>query len=246
MTTPPGAPPSELLPSPGEVMDRREAVQRVAMLLGGSLAGPALAGSVLRKSAAAALTPAGYTPRALSPEQLEQVATIAEHIIPATDTPGARAAGVHRFIDTMLAEYYSSDERAHLLVGLADVDARARRSYGRAFLSCSAGEQRALLELLDRESFARPSTASAVATEASRETERGGGGLATATTNSSRQSRSISGSSAPPFFRTMKELTLLGYYTAQSGATKELRYVQVPGRFDGCVPFAKGARAWAT
>src|SRR5437868_2609611 len=186
-------------------MDRREAVQRVALLLGTSVSVPAIT-SVLAKSAASAIARGGYTPRALSPEQLEQVATIAEHIIPATDTPGARAAGVHRFIDTMLAEYYSSDERAHLLAGLADVDARARRSYGRAFLSCSAGDQRALLELLDRESFARPSTASAVATEASRETERGGGGLATATTNSSRQSRNISGSPAPPFFRTMKEL----------------------------------------
>jgi hypothetical protein len=50
---------------------------------------------------------------------------------------------------------------------------------------------------------------------------------------------------APHFFRTMKELTVLGYYTSQIGATKELRYVQVPGRFNGCVPFKTIGRTWA-
>jgi hypothetical protein len=48
------------------------------------------------------------------------------------------------------------------------------------------------------------------------------------------------------FFRRMKELTLLGYYTSQPGATQELKYAQVPGRFDGCIPFATVGRAWAT
>jgi hypothetical protein len=49
-----------------------------------------------------------------------------------------------------------------------------------------------------------------------------------------------------PFFHTMKELTLLGYYTSQIGATQELKYAPVPGRFDGCVPFATVGRAWST
>jgi hypothetical protein len=50
---------------------------------------------------------------------------------------------------------------------------------------------------------------------------------------------------AVPFFRTMKELTLLGYYTSQPGATRELQHNPVPGRFDGCVPLSKVGRAWA-
>jgi hypothetical protein len=226
-------------------MDRREAVQCVAVLLGISLSVPGIT-SALDKSAAAALAPASFTPRALSAEQLEQVATIAEHIIPASDTPGARAAGVHRFIDTMLAEYYTSAEREHLLTGLADVDARARRFCGRAFLSCKDREQRGLLEQLDRETFERTTQAGVAANEASRETERGGGGLAAAGSDASRRVQTTRAGSLPPFFRTMKELTLLGYYTSQPGATKELRYIQVPGRFDGCVPLAKSGRAWAT
>jgi hypothetical protein len=48
------------------------------------------------------------------------------------------------------------------------------------------------------------------------------------------------------YFRMMKELTLWGYFTSEIGATQALRYVAVPGRYDGCVPYKKGDKAWAT
>lgn len=47
------------------------------------------------------------------------------------------------------------------------------------------------------------------------------------------------------YFRLMKELTLLGYFTSEIGATKALRYVESPGRYDGCIPYKKGDKAWA-
>jgi hypothetical protein len=49
----------------------------------------------------------------------------------------------------------------------------------------------------------------------------------------------------PHFIRLMKELTLLGYYTSEVGATEELKYIAVPGRWDACVPFSEVGRAWA-
>lgn len=173
------------------MMNRREAIERMALALAASLGSPAVA-----RAAAEALASDRYAPKALTPQQLEQVATIADHIIPRTDTPGARDASVHRFIDTMLAEYYTSAERDRFIAGLTDVHSRAR-----------GHDLGAVLEQLDHEAFA---------------------------------------THEPSFFRTMKELTVLGYYTSQPGATKELRYVQVPGRYDGCVPFPKDGRAWAT
>jgi len=48
------------------------------------------------------------------------------------------------------------------------------------------------------------------------------------------------------YFRMMKELTLFGYFTSEIGATKALRYIAVPGHYDGCVPYKKGDKAWAT
>jgi hypothetical protein len=166
------------------MMNRREAIERMALALGASLCSPAIA----RAAAEAIASGDGYAPRALTPRQLEQVATIADGIIPRTDTPGARDAGVHRFIDTMLAEYYTGPERERFIAGLDAI----RQSK----------DPRAALEQLDREGH-------------------------------------------DPFFRMMKELTILGYYTSQPGATKELHYVQVPGRYDGCVPFPPNGRAWA-
>lgn len=48
------------------------------------------------------------------------------------------------------------------------------------------------------------------------------------------------------YFRMVKELTLLGYFTSEVGMTKALRYAETPGRFDPCVPYAKGETIWAS
>ena len=191
------------------MIDRREALRRAALLLGGALAAPTVAG-VLAGCEPPPVPDGAWQPRALTPEQADLVATIADHILPETDTPGARAVGVHRFIDAMLAESYPAEDRERFLAGLADVDARARRACGRAFLQCATTDQRALLVHLDREAFA-----------------------------------TMPGPDEASFFHTMKELTLVGYYTSEIGATRELRHAPVPGRFDGCVPLAEIGRAWA-
>ncbi|AHM63065.1 hypothetical protein D770_24100 [Flammeovirgaceae bacterium 311] len=47
------------------------------------------------------------------------------------------------------------------------------------------------------------------------------------------------------YFRMMKELTLLGYFSSEIGSTQALRYIETPGRYDACIPYEKGMRAWA-
>ncbi len=193
-------------PLPDNAIGRREALRRTALLLGGVLSAPAIAGVL---AGCDGRSTDGLW-RALTGEQGELVATIAEHIIPETDTPGARAVGVHVFIDKMLAEHYPAADKQRVLDGLADVNTRAERECGRAFIRCSADEQRAMLARIDEEAFA--------------------------TTPGPREL---------PWFRTLKELTILGYYTSEIGATQELRYVAVPERFEGCVPFTQIGRTWA-
>ncbi len=54
------------------------------------------------------------------------------------------------------------------------------------------------------------------------------------------------GNDSPPhFFRMMKELALLGYFTSEIGCTQAQRYVEAPGAFEPCVPYTPGERAWA-
>lgn len=47
------------------------------------------------------------------------------------------------------------------------------------------------------------------------------------------------------YFRLFKELTLAGYFTSEIGYTQAMRYIETPGRFDPCVPYTVGDRAWA-
>jgi hypothetical protein len=56
--------------------------------------------------------------------------------------------------------------------------------------------------------------------------------------------RPVSGE-RPHYFRLIKELTLLGYFTSEIGYTQAMRYVETPGRFDPCVTYTPGDKAWA-
>src|SRR5690606_35635513 len=50
----------------------------------------------------------------------------------------------------------------------------------------------------------------------------------------------------PHFFTLIKQLTLLGFFTSEIGAKQALRYIAIPGRYDGCMPYEEGDRGWAT
>src|SRR2546422_11588875 len=130
-------------------MNRREMVR----LLSGALAAPLTAGLPAGRLAALGRSvharARGRALQVLDPHQAETVATIAEMIIPETDTPGARAAHVPEFIDLMLAEWFADDDRARFLAGLADVDERSRDLFGADFLTTSEPQRAAILSGLD-------------------------------------------------------------------------------------------------
>ncbi|MGM9511714.1 gluconate 2-dehydrogenase subunit 3 family protein [Larkinella sp. GY13] len=47
------------------------------------------------------------------------------------------------------------------------------------------------------------------------------------------------------FFTILRELTIVGYFTSETGASQALDYVAIPGRFVGDIPLKPGQRAWA-
>ena len=87
---------------------------------------------------------APFTPKALTAAQLEMVATLAELIIPTTDTPGARAALVDRFVDNVMANATPADKE-RFLTGLEWIDARSTALYGKAFAAATPDQQAELL-----------------------------------------------------------------------------------------------------
>ncbi|MBV9879310.1 MAG: gluconate 2-dehydrogenase subunit 3 family protein [Gemmatirosa sp.] len=55
----------------------------------------------------------------------------------------------------------------------------------------------------------------------------------------------ITADAPPHYFRMMKELAMLGFFTSEIGYTKAMRYQETPARFDPCIPYTKGDKAWA-
>lgn len=199
-------------------IDRREALRRVASLMGGVVSAPTVAAVLAgcgERDRTAAQAP--FRPRTLTAAQHEMVTIISEIILPETDTPGARSARVNEFIDTMLTDYYAADRRDPFLAGLERVEERAQQRHQRRFVALAPEEQTALVAELDRLAFAEgPPDGTTPAGDVGRDS----------------------------FFRLMKELTLTGYYTSEAGATRELR-VNPMGTFRSDIPYSEIGRSWA-
>ena len=63
-------------------------------------------------------------------------------------------------------------------------------------------------------------------------------------TNLEQQAQTLKQDGVTPFFQLLKELTLVGYYTSETGATQEIRYLPIPGSYDGCVEWKEGDRVF--
>jgi gluconate 2-dehydrogenase gamma chain len=197
-------------------MDRREALRRTAMLMGGALSAPAILGVM---NGCTAKPTIDWKPEFLSPEQGATVTRLTEIIIPATDTPGAKETGVPVFIDKMLKDVYSKKEQDRFIEGLKGFEDRAAKEAGDKFSELDSQEQISFVTKVhedDVQNFAA--------------------------------SRYARPPVPKPFLLTVKELTLLGFFTSEAGATQVLQYQAVPGAYKGCVPLSEAGngKTWAT
>lgn len=189
-------------------MDRREAIKRAALLMGGIVLTPAMLSSF---QGCTPQTGSDWQPMLFDETQRTLAEQLAETLIPKTDTPGAIEAGVPSFIDKFVAEVYTQPEREQFLDGLASVNERAQEEEGSAFTELDAEARLRFATRLDEEALS-----TAVTTEL-----------------------------APAFFRSFKDLTVMGYCWSEPGATQHLRFSMNPGPFQGCVPFEEVGKTWA-
>jgi len=111
-------------------------------------AGAATAFSILPKHSVAAWARvrAGYQSAAgLTPAQRALVSAMADTVLPRTDTPSASDVGVPDWVDLIVAEYYSADERAEFATGLDAIDAQVRASHGSAFADLDVAVQQEVI-----------------------------------------------------------------------------------------------------
>ena len=89
-------------------IDRREALRRSAYLLGGTLMAPTVAGILKGCAPKPELT---WTPSFFTEDQARMVTTIADIIMPKTDTPAASELGIPGFIEEMVSVVYKAEDR---------------------------------------------------------------------------------------------------------------------------------------
>ena len=123
-------------------MNRREALQRAAWLMGGTLSAPALF-DVIDRCIAKEMP--DWKPAIFTQAQADLVGAVADIIIPRTTTPGATDVGVTALIDTLLKDVYSANDRDRYLAGLAEFDAAAQHTYRKSFVSLDRVQQSILV-----------------------------------------------------------------------------------------------------
>ncbi len=121
---------------------RRDAIKKAALIFGGSFLMP----DILK----AWNEPIQNIAFIGTPEQQVMIAEIAELIIPTTDTPGAKAAGVPDFINKMVADCMTEKERTNFYTGLSDLDKNCMEKYGKGFMAASEAERTDILQLSEK------------------------------------------------------------------------------------------------
>lgn len=221
-----------------DLITRREAILRVTAILGGTalVGGSALLTACRDESVK-------YEPNALfTADEVAFLDEVAETILPETKTPGAKAAKTGPFMALMVLDTYSPRDQQIFKAGIPAIDAATQAAYKTTFMKAKPEQRLAILDKLDKdqksfmEARAEQMKKAAEAQLSDQRKEASpGSGAATAITEN------------PPshYFRMMKELALLGYFTSEIGYTKALRYVEAPGRYDPCVDYHPGDKAWA-
>lgn len=196
----------EMTSNPPEAIDRREAIKRVTLLLGGvALGGSGLVAACDRAQRGAAGAKKGGPIGSFSAEEVALLDEVADTILPDTKTPGAKAANVGAFMALMVTDSYTDRDAGVFREGLRTIEQSG-------FMAKTPEQRLAQLEQLDRDQ----------------------------NDYQGKKKRE----DPPHYFRQMKELTLLGYFTSEIGGSQAMRYRETPGRFDPCVPYAPGETTW--
>ena len=189
-------------------MNRRDALSRVALLLGGSIIGAEVFLSGCKTS-----TKYGDSLN-FSPDDIAYLDEIAETILPATSTPGAKEAKVGEFMTVWVKDRYEEKDQKIFLEGMKKLDEASTKKNSKSFMESTPEQRHDLLVELDKEA--------------------------------KEYNKNKKQEDPNHYFAMLKQMTLMGFFTSEPGATKALRYVAVPGKYEGCIPYKKGDKAWAT
>jgi len=202
-------------------MERRELLKMIALLTGGAVVGgnALLTGCNNKKNVQ-------KTGTAFSNDDLAFLDEIAETILPATKTPGAKAAKVGSFMTVIVNDCYEEEDQQAFHEGIDKLNEACEKMHRDEFMKATLQQRHQLLVALDKEA---------------KEYQEKKGDHEKKEREKNKDFKGLPNH----YFTMMKQLTLWGYFTSEIGRREALRYNPVPGRYEGCVPYHKGDRAWA-
>ena len=232
-----------------EMITRREAVLRVSALLGGAalIGGSAFITGCREESGSGDSATAGsFAP--FTTDEIALLDEVADTILPTTSTPGAKAAKTGAFMALIVTDSYKTEDQKAFREGMTKLNDRSRELNKVAFMEATPQQRLSLLEVLDREQKTeadRRSDEEKKKKEAEKflSDQRKEGAAEAPQAN---PAPAITTDPPRHYFRMMKELALLGYFTSEIGYTQALRYKETPGRYDPCIPYTPGEKSWAS
>jgi gluconate 2-dehydrogenase gamma chain len=248
---------------------RREALKRAGWALGFAISAPTLSAVLNGCKAQPELA---FKPEFFSEDQARVLAEVADIIIPRTTTPGAKDVGVPGFMDKLVKDCYKKEDQDAFLEGLKEFEDGAKSSMGDTFLDLTpeqqteyvtnvhkqAHEDNKKFDEIRRKLVGADYIAEDLAKEYGSPETIDGADVNQWMTFYPTARFTIERDSATnkiievrrkfdrPFILSVKELTVVGFFTSQPGCEQVLQYEAVPGAFHGCVPLAEVGKTWAT
>ncbi len=180
-------------------MERRTALKQLVILTGGVMLLPSCVREVRQVSIA-------LKNIVITADQEDLLAEFVETLIPTTDTPGAKALGVHQFVLRMVDDCYETENQQEFTSGLEQVERIAKKRFNNSFLAIKPEERKTLLTDLDQNSA---NEFLALAPDEKDNTK--------------------------AFYTLVKRHGVQGYLSSQFIMTEVLVHTMIPGRFDGCI-----------
>lgn len=194
-------------------MDRRDALRSVAILLGSAIS----AGTTEILFSSYTIPQAEKNAVTFSAAQIRTLTEISDVIIPTTkSSPGAKIAGVGKFIPMMVNDCYPAKQQQSFFRGLTDFEIQVNKAYGKSFALITLAERKKMLMILRDETIDQ------------------------------KKSRKPDKIDLAYFFTVTRDLTSLGYFNSEVGCTKAREYIAIPGSYDGATVLKPGQKSWAT
>ena len=151
-------------------------------------------------------------------EHLTLVEELADILIPETDTPGAKSAGVGPVILHLVSHTARRVDQNNFIEGLRGVQRYCINEFGKDISKLNAEEK---IRVMVRVSEESETFSGVLGKIENRLTGR-------------------------PFFYLLKEYSSIAYCTSEAGATRGMAYDHIPAQYSACIPLTKGQRSWAT